>query len=403
MYRIEDIKQLTEKLNEFRNAYYNENRSIVSDQEYDRLFDLLELMEQKTGFSMPDSPTKTVGFVVQSKLNKVTHERPMLSLGKTKKVEDIVKFAGGNTIVASLKLDGLSCRVNYDKNGNLVSAETRGDGFVGEDITENAKQVPNIPRHINNGGVPLTVDGEIIVDYDTFNKINENLEEKYSHPRNLASGSIRQLDTRITRERNLKFIPWKVISGVKDDRHSERLFSIGFDFSFEVVPYRVITDFSSIDSVIDELKGVSEIKKYPIDGIVFSYDNIPYGESLGDTSHHPRHSIAFKFADDIYETKLIDIIWQVSRTGLVCPVAEFEPVDLDGAVTTKSTLHNVSIVKDLQLGKGDIIEVYRANSVIPKVNGNLTKSNTCKIPTKCPCCGSKLKLKRMELQKCFIV
>lgn len=402
-FNIKKMKDLINKLNTYRDAYYNHNQMLVTDEQYDALFDELQAMEEKTEVVFSNSPTQTVGYEVQSKLNKVKHDHPMLSLAKTKEPYDIFKFANGRGIIGMLKMDGLTCSLSYDKFGDLIKAETRGNGEIGEDVLKNAKLISNIPLHINNAGIPLTVDGEVIITRDDFNKINSELdeEEKFSHPRNLASGSIRQLDTSITAKRNLKFIAWRVIDGFAYGPFSHSLTFIQ-ELGFDIVPFVSYSDaemngngiFDVIQKDMDYLQKWAQKKSYPIDGLVYSYEDMTYGKSLGMTGHHPLHSIAFKFYDDCYETVLRDIEWSTSRTGQVNPVAVFDEVDLDGALTTRATLHNVSIMKELQLGIGDTITVFRANQVIPKVNANLTKSNTYVFPEVCPCCGETLELRK---------
>ena len=393
-----EIDYLVEILNKYRDAYYNHNQSLVEDSKYDELFDKLVKLEKETGYILLNSPTQTVGFEVQSKLNKVKHDHPMLSLGKIKQVEDIIKFASGKSMVAMLKMDGLTCSIHYDENGNYVSAETRGNGEIGEDVTLNAKYIKNLPKKINNDGVPYIIDGEVIIDKETFNNINADLpeNEQYSHVRNLASGTIRQLNTEITAQRNPKFIAWRVIAGDESNYFTERL-DWALDLGFEVVPnFFIEADITAdkLENDIERLKDIAESKNYPIDGLVFTYEDIEYGESKGMTGHHPNHSIAFKFGDDAYETVLRDIEWSTSRTGQVNPVAVFDMVDLDGAETTRATLHNVSVMKNLELGIGDTITIYRANQVIPKVDDNLTRSNTYVYPDVCPSCGEKLELRK---------
>lgn len=395
---IKRVEELVSLLNEYRNAYYNYNQSLVEDSKYDALFDELIELENKTGHILEISPTQSVGFEVQEKLNKVKHNHPMLSLGKTKEVEDIIKFSKGKRLIAMLKMDGLTCSIHYDNNGNFVSAETRGNGEIGEDITLNAKYIKNLPKKIDNFGRPYTIDGEVIIDKVKFNEINENLsdEEKYAHPRNLASGTIRQLDTRITAEREPRFIAWRVIDGDRSNSFAETL-DWALDLGFEVVPNLCIPENitkEELEDNISRLKNIAERKNYPIDGLVFTYEDITYGLEQGMTGHHPNHSMAFKFYDDTYETVLRDIEWSTSRTGQVNPVAVFDAVDLDGAVTTRATLHNVSVMKNLELGIGDTITVYRANAVIPKVDDNLTRSNTYVFPTACPSCGEELEIRK---------
>jgi DNA ligase (NAD+) len=400
---IKEMKELINKLNYYRNAYYNDNQMLITDKEYDALYDKLEEMEQEVGVCFPNSPTQTVGYEVQSKLNKVEHDHPMLSLAKTKDLYDIVKFADSRSIIGMLKMDGLTCSLSYDKYGDLVKAETRGDGVIGEDILKNAKVVGNIPLHINTAGVPLTVDGEIIITREDFDKINNELpeEERFSHPRNLASGSIRQLDTSITAQRNLKFIAWRVIDGFAYGDFSQSLTYVQ-NLGFDIVPFIFYTDektkedgfYNNLQKDMDYLQKWAKKKSYPIDGLVYSYEDITYGKTLGMTGHHPKHSVAFKFGDDEYETVLRNIEWSTSRTSQINPVAVFDGVDLDGALTTRATLHNISVIKELELGIGDKITVFRANAVIPKVGKNLTRSNSYIIPSTCPCCGEKAEVRK---------
>ena len=396
--KVKRIKGLIKELNTYRNAYYNDKVSLVEDKKYDDLFEELKNLEDDTGLYLSNSPTQSVGYEVQSKLNKVNHDHPMLSLDKTKDFKDIIKFADDKDIICMLKMDGLTVTLHYNENGELDKAETRGNGLVGEDVLKNVKVMSNVPLKIDNAGVPYIIDGEAIIDKDTFNEINSKLseDEQYSHPRNLASGTIRQLDTKITADRNMQFIAWRVIDGDYSNLMSERL-DHARDLGFDVVPYTCITEENLKEWVLKEnsdyMKKWAEKKNYPIDGLVYTYQDISYGLNLGSTGHHPKHSFAFKFEDDTYETVLRDVEWSTSRSGMVNPVAVFDPVDLDGAITTRATLHNVSIMKNLELGIGDIITIYRANQVIPKVADNLTRSNTYEYPTRCPCCGRPLELK----------
>ena len=322
----------------------------------------------------------------------------MLSLDKTKDYNDIIKFADDKDIICMLKMDGLTVTLHYNENGELDKAETRGNGLVGEDVLKNVKVMSNVPLKIDNAGVPYIIDGEAIIDKDTFNEINSKLseDEQYSHPRNLASGTIRQLDTKITADRNMQFIAWRVIDGDYSNLMSERL-DHARDLGFDVVPYTCITEENLQEWVLKEnsdyMKKWAEKKNYPIDGLVYTYQDISYGLNLGSTGHHPKHSFAFKFEDDTYETILRDIEWSTSRSGTVNPVAVFDLVDIEGTKVSRATLHNVSIMKNLELGIGDTITIYRANQVIPKIADNLTRSNTYEYPTVCPCCGRPLELK----------
>lgn len=386
-----NMKHLITKLNNYRDLYYNANISAVTDAEYDKLFDELEKMEKITGIIYPNSPTQTVGYIVQSKLNKVKHNHPMLSLAKSTDIDEIYKFIDNRPVDIMLKCDGLTCSIKYE-NGKLISAETRGDGEIGEDITENVKCVSNIPKHIPWKGTVI-VDGEMIVKTDVFKKINSNLpeSEQFSHPRNFASGSIRQLSTQITKERNLSFIAWKYISGPDFSNSFAENLTVLVKMGFEVVPYKYYESVSR-----EELSDIFQKMYYncasqthiPVDGLVVSYDNVEYGNSLGATAHHLNSQFAWKKVMEGVETVLTDVEWNVGKSGVVAPTAVFKPVDLDGALTTKSTLHNVSIIKELKIGIGDTIKVARMNEVIPKVVENVTQSDTLIIPDKCPCCGS---------------
>ena len=397
--KVKRIKELIKELNTYRNAYYNDKVSLVEDKKYDDLFEELEKLENDTGLYLSNSPTQSVGYEVQSKLNKVNHDHPMLSLDKTKDFNDIIKFAGDKDIICMLKMDGLTVTLHYNENGELDKAETRGNGLVGEDVLKNVKVLSNVPLKIDNAGVPYTIDGEAIIDKDTFNEINSKLpeDEQYSHPRNLASGTIRQLDTKITADRNMKFIAWRVVDGDYSNLMSERL-DHARDLGFDVVPYICILESCSLNEYFfkqnsEYMRKWAEKKNYPIDGLVYTYQDINYGLSLGSTGHHPKHSFAFKFEDDTYETILRNIEWSTSRSGMVNPIAVFDSVNIEGVNISKATLHNVSIMKNLELGIGDTITIYRANQVIPKVADNLTRSNTYKYPTTCPCCGSELELR----------
>lgn len=399
MEKIKRIKELVENLNVYRNAYYNNSESQISDYEYDNLFDELKQLEDETGVIMSNSPTQTVGYEVKSKLEKVKHSHPMLSLDKTKSVEDLVKFAGDKDCLLSLKMDGLTVLLTYDK-GELIQAESRGNGEIGELITHNAKVFTNIPLNIEYKG-RLEVEGEAIITYPDFEKINSKLSEtdKYKNPRNLASGSVRQLDSNIAAQRYIKFIAWKVPE-IEDEIKSDDSFLFRLQFvknlGFDVVPLFTYTNKSSdkenIYKIIESLKNKASEQGFPIDGVVMVYDSISYGESLGMTGHHPRHSIAFKFFEDEEETTLIDIGWQVGKTGVITPVAYFKSVELAGTTVEKASLHNISIIEKLELGIGDIITVYKSNEIIPQIRDNLTRSNTWTFPDECPVCGGITKI-----------
>lgn len=382
---LEEIKALVEELNKYCEAYYSRNESLVSDYEYDEKFDRLLMLEGESGIVLSNSPTNRVGTEVVSALKKVQHNHPMLSLDKTKNPNDIIKFIGKNKALAMLKLDGLTISLRYNK-GVLVSAETRGNGIVGEDVLHTVKTFTNVPLKINYEK-ELICDGEAVIDYDTFNKINDSLPVQYKNPRNLAAGSVRQLDSKISSERGVKFILWKCIKGYEGNSFMESLdfcSSLGFD----VVPYVEVSD---VKEAIKELKTHTEI---PIDGIVFSYDDIAYGKSLGSTGHHVRSQMAFKFYDEEVETVLKNIEWTMGKTGILTPTAVFEPVELEGTTVERASLHNVSIMKELELSYGDTITVYKANQIIPQVKDNLDRSLTdiCFPPKKCPICGADLEV-----------
>lgn len=392
MDKTKRIKQLTKLLNEYRDAYYNRGESIISDYDYDNLFDELRRLEEEIGIILSNSPTQTVGYEVKSQLEKVKHSHPMLSLGKTKSVNDLIKFSNGKDCIISLKMDGLTVLNTYD-NGELIQSETRGNGEEGELITHNAKVFDNLPLQINNTH-RFEIEGEAIITKNDFELINSKLSEenKYKNPRNLASGSVRQLDNKIAKERHVKFVAWKIPFGFT---HFTEGFNFAHSIGFEVVPY--VTYNSKIDDInakIEELKAIAEEKSYPIDGLVITYDNVKYGKSLGFTGHHPKHSLAFKFYNEEVVTILKDIEWGMGKTGQLTPVANFNDVFLDGVTVNKASLHNVSILKELQLGIGDEITVYKANEIIPQLRDNLTRSDTITIPSTCPVCGSPTKIEK---------
>lgn len=397
MNKTERIKELTKMLNEYRNAYYNESESIISDYEYDKLYDELEKLENETGLSFANSPTKTVGFQVKSELEKIKHSHPMLSLDKTKSVDDLRKFAGDKDCILSLKMDGLTCLLTYE-NGGLVQAETRGNGDIGELITHNANVFENIPLTIEYKG-HFEIEGEAIITYDDFEKINKVLPEdkKYKNPRNLVSGSVRQLDNRIAAQRHIKFVAWKVPTEVCSNSFLNRL-KYAKELGFEIVPLFTYSgksnDKENLPEMIESLKIKAHDHGYPIDGLVMTYNDIQYGESLGLTGHHPRHSVAYKFYDEEFETTLNNIEWTMGKSGCLTPTAVFEPVEIDGTIVERASLHNMSIFKDLELSHGDTITVFKANQIIPQVSDNLdrTLNNLCIPPSTCPICGGKTEI-----------
>ena len=397
MDKIKRIQELVKQLNEYRDSYYNEARPVVSDAAYDKLFDELSELEKETGVVYANSPTQTVGYVVKSELEKVKHSHPMLSLDKTKSVDDLVKFAREKDCILSLKMDGLTCLLTYE-NGELVQAETRGDGEVGELITHNAKVFDNIPLTIDYKG-HFEIEGEAIITYDDFNKINEFLsdDKKYKNPRNLASGSVRQLDSKTAAKRHIKFIAWKVPTevpeGICSNSFLHRLMCAR-NFGFEIISFLAYSssDKEHLPEMIESLKTKAHNYGYPIDGLVMTYNDIQYGESLGMTGHHPKHSIAFKFYDEEVETVLKNIEWSMGKIGSLTPVAIFDPVEIDGTMVERASLHNVSILTKLDLQIGDTIIVYKANQIIPQVKENLSakdrESAYIRIPSQCPVCES---------------
>ena len=394
MDKLKRIKELTHQLNHYRDSYYNDSVSEISDHEYDDLFDELKRLEQETNIVMANSPTHTVGYEVKSKLEKVKHSHPMLSLDKTKSVDDLKKFAGNKDCLLMCKMDGLTVLLTYE-NGELIQAETRGNGEEGEIITHNARVFENIPLHIDYTG-HLEIEGEAIITYDDFVRINSKLpeNEKYKNPRNLVSGSVRQLNSSIAAQRHIKFIVWKLpITENTDDGTYSNFYSMNHRFrvaeklGFEIVPNIDIKNWEShYEEYIESLKYISQERGYPIDGLVMTYNDIAYGESLGTTGHHPKHSLAYKFYDEEVTTTLKDIEWSMGKTGELTPVAIFDEVELEGTTVSRASLHNISICKDLKLGVGDEITVYKANQIIPQLRDNLTKSNNFVIPNICPIC-----------------
>jgi DNA ligase (NAD+) len=384
MTSVEKIKKLTEELLHHCYLYYDLDSPILSDAEYDTKYNELERLENEANFWLANSPTRKVQGSVLDCFTKIEHSKPMLSAAKTKDVNEIKKFLGNNAFYCSYKLDGLTLVVRY-KNGHFVQAVTRGTGIIGEDVTEQAKMITNLPMHIPYDG-DLELRGECVVSWDNFNKINDGLENKYSHPRNLAAGSLRNLNTNITKERNLSYVVFECVNGVDNNNKWMKLETLQ-RMGFEVVN----TAYADVDDCIKAMK--PDVYKYPVDGLIFELNDEEYSKSLESTSHHEGCRMALKWTDEVYETTLLDVEWNPTRTGLISPVAIFEEIDLDGALTTRATLHNLSIIKQLELGIGDTITVYRSNMVIPKIDDNLTRSNTLVIPDKCPCCGEETVIK----------
>ena len=387
---LEKIKDLVDRLNKASYEYYNTGHPIMDDAEFDYLLDELQRLEAESGIVLKDSPTINAGSKVAKEQKKITHEHQMLSLDKIHSVDEIKKFLGRESGIASIKLDGLTVSATYI-NGKLTRLETRGNGDVGTDIMIHKNSIEGLPQKIKHRG-KYVVDGECIVTYDRFYDINATLgeDEKFSNPRNMASGSLNLLDSNVSAKRGLTFLVWNVIEDTELFRNSmNENFDNASSLGFFVVPHTCLYhyDDTAVNDVLKQMKEQAGFYGYPMDGVVFSYMDIQYGKSLGKTGHHFNHSVAYKFEDELYETKLTDIEWSTSKSGLVNPVAIFEPVDLDGAITTRATLHNISYIENLQLGIGDTIQIYRSNMVIPKVHDNLTRSNTWKLPTECPNCG----------------
>ena len=390
-----DIAMRVEELNRASDAYYNTDHPIMSDYEFDHKLEELRRWEEETCIVFANSPTHNVGYTVSSELEEVEHNHLMLSLDKTKSVEELSKFAGNKECFLSVKCDGLTNSLHY-VNGKLVSAETRGNGIRGISVLQNVLTMRNVPKKIPYKD-ELIIDGEVIIGWDTFRKINETLPEdsKYKHPRNLVSGSLQLLDSRQAAERNMRFIAWRVIKGFEhksvfmDLKEAEKI-------GFEVVPMWTYMNSSSdknnLSQMLEDLRNKADDKNIPYDGAVMAVDDYSIAESMGRTDKFFRHSIAYKYEDELYETRLTDIEWNTSKTGLINPVAIFEPVDLNGAITTRATLHNITYIKDMMLGVGDRIRVYRSNMVIPKVHDSIDKSGSFEIPSICPICGAPTKI-----------
>lgn len=383
---------LIKQLNDASKAYYQGTKEIISNLEYDRLYDRLEELEKETGIIMAGSPTQSVGYEVISALPKEEHEYPMLSLDKTKDRLELASWLGNHKGLLSWKLDGLTVVLKYE-NGRLIKALTRGNGIIGEVITGNAKTFVNLPLSIPYEG-SLVLRGEAIITYDDFRKINDALpedEEHYKNPRNLCSGSVRQLNSEITAKRMVRFIAFGMVSGPEFALRSEEMDWLDSQ-GFETVERESLIG-DEVVKAIEKYEDKVAYNPYPSDGLVLVLDDKAYGRSLGATAKFPRDAMAFKWRDQIAETTLKEILWSASRTGLINPIAIFEPVSLEGTEVSRASLHNVSIMKSLKLGVGDKIKVYKANMIIPQVSENLSKSDTAEIPEMCPVCGSKTLLK----------
>ena len=392
------IRELIGTLRAAGRAYYQESREIMSNFEYDKLYDELVSLEKETGIVFANSPTQNVGYEVVSALPKERHEKPMLSLNKTKSVEELADWLGGQTGLLSWKMDGLTIVLTY-QNGTLVKAVTRGNGEIGEVITANAKAFVNVPLNISYQG-ELILRGEAIIRYSDFEKINEQIEDvdaKYKNPRNLCSGSVRQLNSEITAQRQVHFYAFSLVKadGIDFKNSRKEQFEWLKTQGFEVVEYHEVTKETLPETVKMYSEAIAE-NDTPSDGLVLLYDDIAYGQSLGRTAKFPRDSIAFKWADEIQETTLLYIEWSASRTGLINPVAVFEPVELEGTTVSRASVHNISIMEALELGAGDRITVYKANMIIPQIADNLTRSGVRDIPEACPVCGGQTEVRQLN-------
>lgn len=398
------MKELIPLLTQASRAYYQEDRELMSNYEYDKLYDELVKLEAETGITLAGSPTTMVGYEALEELPKEAHEKPMLSLDKTKDVETLRSFIGTHKTLLSWKLDGLTIVLTYE-DGKLEKAVTRGNGVIGEVITNNARVFKNIPLQISHKG-NLVLRGEAIITYSDFEKINSEIEDvdaKYKNPRNLCSGSVRQLNNEITAKRNVHFYAFSLVQaeGVDFQNSVEQQFLWLQKQGFDVVEYRAVTQ-DTLDDAMQYFEHQVSENDFPSDGLVALYDDIAYGTSLGSTAKFPRNAFAFKWKDEIKETTLKEIEWSPSRTGLINPVAIFDPIELEGTTVSRASVHNVSILKELQLGIGDKIQVYKANMIIPQIAENLTRSGNLEIPHSCPVCQKEARiLKTNEVESLY--
>lgn len=398
MEQLKRIKELVTLLNQAGRAYYQEDREIMSNREYDALYDELVRLEQETGITLANSPTIHVGYEVLSELTKEVHSSPMLSLDKTKEVDALAAWLGDKRGLLSWKMDGLTVVLTY-RDGVLEKAVTRGNGEIGEVITNNARTFRNIPGRIPYTG-ELVIRGEAVIQYSDFEKINATIEDvdaKYKNPRNLCSGTVRQLNNQITAERNVHFFAFNLVEAEDVDFHNsmEARFQWLAELGFDVVEYEMVTR----DTIREAVRGFADRiqeNDFPSDGLVLSYDDIAYGRSLGVTAKFPRDSIAFKWADELAVTHLRYIEWSPSRTGLINPVAVFEPVELEGTSVSRASMHNISILESFRMGEGDEISVFKANMIIPQVAENHTRSGTISIPEHCPACGAPTEIRQIN-------
>lgn len=384
------ILYLIDLLNKASDAYYNEDREIISNLEYDKYYDELKKLEEETGIHYSNSPTNRVGYNISKELVQVRHESPMLSLDKTKSVEDLESWLGDKEGILSYKLDGLTIVLTYE-NGVLTKGVTRGNGEIGELVTDNVKKFLNVPIKIKYNK-HIIIRGEAIITYSDFENINKEIDEdfKYKNPRNLCSGSVRQLDPNVTKNRYVRFFAFSMI---ESDAELEDTYEKQLDFlssqGFDVVYHKKVDKNNISDTIKFFEKDILE-NDNPSDGLVLMFNDIAYGKSLGRTAKFPRNAIAFKWKDETAETTLREVVWSPSRTGLINPVAVFDAVELEGTTVKRASLHNLSIMEELQIGIGDKIKVYKANMIIPQIAENITKSNSLKIIKECPICKSKL-------------
>lgn len=387
MDKLERMKQLIKELNNASYAYYNQV-PIMSDYEWDKMYDELETLEYVTGIVLANSPTHNVGYSVADELKEVEHNHPMLSLDKTKSVDELIEFIGDKDCFLSVKADGLTTSLHYI-NGKLIGAETRGDGVTGTECLQNVLTIKNVPKEIPYKD-ELIIDGETIIGWDTFRKINDKLpkDKKYKHPRNLVSGSLQLLDSKEAASRNMRFVAWRVIKGFEHKTPNEDLFKAK-DIGFEIIPILKsprINQNEELTVLLNHIRESADSHNIPYDGAVVAVDDYKLADSMGRTNKFFRHSMAYKYEDELFETVLTDIEWNTSKTGLINPVAIFQSVDLNGAITTRATLHNITYIKDMMLGIGDRIRVYRSNMVIPKIHDSIDKSGNFSIPDECPIC-----------------
>lgn len=388
MDKVDKIKQLIKELNNASYAYYNQI-PIMPDYEWDKMYDELISLEEETGIVLSNSPTHNVGYSVADELKEVEHNHPMLSLDKTKSIDELIEFIGNKDCFLSVKADGLTTSLHYI-NGKLIGAETRGNGAKGTECLQNVLTMKNVPKEIPYKD-ELIIDGETIIGWDTFREINDKLPEdkKYKHPRNLVSGSLQLLDSKEAASRNMRFVAWRVIKGFEHKTPSKDLFKAK-DIGFEIIPILKsprINQKEELAILLNQIRESANLHNIPYDGAVMAVDDYKIADSMGRTDKFFRHSMAYKYEDELFETVLTDIVWNTSKTGLINPVAIFKPVDLNGAITTRATLHNITYIKDMMLGIGDRIRVYRSNMVIPKVHDSIDKSGNFNIPDKCPICG----------------